>query len=76
MERNLAWLGAVVRNDLGFSRFFSGTSSARASGFTSAGGRSGGTLRLFPSSLRFFLSFSVAGKDRSWEGDAVCGGSR
>lgn len=62
VERNLAWLGAVVRRDLGFSFFFSGASSARGSAFTSVKGRSGGVVRPFPSSFRFFLSFSVVEK--------------
>ena len=65
VERNLAWLGAVVRRDLGFSLFFSGASSARVSAFTSVTGRSGGVVRLFPSSFRFFLSFSVVQKKRN-----------
>lgn len=57
VERNLAWLGAVVRRDFGFSLFFSGVSSALASALASWGFSWTGALLLL-SSFRFFLSRS------------------
>lgn len=65
MERNLAWLGAVVRRDLGFSRFFSGISSALISVLTSWVFSWTGVLLLF-SSFRFFLSLSGGKNVGKW----------
>lgn len=58
VDRNLAWLGAVVRKDLGFSFFFSGVSSGLDSDLASWGFSWTGALLLF-SSFLFFLSRST-----------------